>query len=291
MREKILFIVNETSGTIDKINWIAIATKMLAQRYDLEFKFTTHRGHACELSQKALTEGVKTIVAVGGDGTVNEIASAIIGTDVALGILALGSGNGLARDLGIHSLLPFKALEAIKHRKTMNIDYGLANGVPFFCTCGVGFDAHISFRFAGEKHRGFFRYLILAVKEYFRYTSPKVKIEYDGKQEDREVFVLNCANIKQLGNNAYIAPRADVRDGKLNVTLIKPMGVFAGVRTGLTLFLKQINRIKYTETFECEKLKLELPPETPFHYDGEPIRIGTEVEIEVVKQGLTVIVP
>ena len=108
-RIKILFIVNPKSGTLGKSNWIAMATKMLAQKFDLEFQYTTHRGHACELAQKAVARNISIVAAVGGDGTVNEIASALIHTNTALAILPLGSGNGLARDLGISTLLPFSA--------------------------------------------------------------------------------------------------------------------------------------------------------------------------------------
>lgn len=132
MRNKILFIVNPKSGTLKKTNWIAMATKMLAQEFDLEFQYTTHRGHAHELAKNAVSESVPIVVAVGGDGTVNEIAGALVHTETALAILPLGSGNGLARDLGISTLLPFNAIETIKRGKTLKIDYGTANGVPFF---------------------------------------------------------------------------------------------------------------------------------------------------------------
>jgi len=290
-RKKIVFIVNPKSGTLGKTNWIAISTKMLAKEFDLEFQYTTHRGHACELAQKAAANKVAIVAAVGGDGTVNEIASALIHTDTALAILPLGSGNGLARDLGISTLLPFSAVEAIKKGKTIQIDYGMANGVPFFCTCGVGFDAHISRIFATNKKRGFWNYVILAIREYFRYKPIECTLEYDGKIEQKKAFIINCANIQQLGNNAYIAPKANYTDGLLNVTILKPFGLIGAVRLGTLLFLRQIDKIKYAETFECERLVLNIPPDTPFHYDGEAAQVPTRVEIEAVKLGLKVIVP
>lgn len=290
-RKKIVFIVNPKSGTLGKTNWIAISTKMLAQEFDLEFQYTTHRGHACELAQKAAANKVAIVAAVGGDGTVNEIASALIHTDTALAILPLGSGNGLARDLGISTLLPFSAVEAIKKGKTIQIDYGTANGVPFFCTCGVGFDAHISRIFATNKKRGFWNYVILAIREYFRYKPVECTLEYDGKTEKKKAFIVNCANIQQLGNNAYIAPKANYTDGLLNVTILKPFGLIGAVRLGTFLFLRQIDKIKYAETFECERLVLNIPTDTPFHYDGEAAQVPNRIEIEAVNLGLKVIVP
>lgn len=291
-RRKILFIVNPHSGVGDKSNWIAIATKMLAQDFDLEFKYTTHRGHACELAQRAVTECVDIVAAVGGDGTVNEVASAIVNTETALAILPMGSGNGLARDLGIHTLLPFNALETIKQGHSIRIDYGTANGVPFFCTCGVGFDAHISWRFSRGRQRGFWNYLILCIREYFRYKPKEIILEFDGQQcVKRRAFIVNCANTQQLGNNAYIAPQADLQDGLLNVTIVRPFGFWAAIRIGTMLFLKQIDKIKYTETFTCRSLTMTVPRGTPFHYDGEPVRMPSEIRIEARPQGLKVIVP
>ena len=291
-RRKILFIVNPRSGVWDKSNWIAIATKMLAQEFDLEFKYTTHRGHACELAQKAVAAHTDIIAAVGGDGTVNEVASAVVNTETALAILPMGSGNGLARDLGIHTLLPFNALEAIRAGHTITMDYGTANGVPFFCTCGVGFDAHISWLFSRGKQRGFWNYLMLCIREYFRYKPKEITLEIDGNRcLRRRAFIVNCANTQQLGNNAYIAPHADYRDGLLNVTIVRPFDFWGAVRLGTMLFLKQIDKIKYTETFTCRSLRMTIPARTPFHYDGEPIRMPADIHIEARPAGLKVIVP
>lgn len=290
-RRKIIFIVNPKSGTMGKTNWIALATKLLAQDFDLEFQFTTHRGHACEIAQKAVKEHVAIIAAVGGDGTVNEIASALIHTDTSLAILPLGSGNGLARDLGISTLLPFSALEAIKRGNTMLIDYGTANNVPFFCTCGIGFDAHISRMFAQNKHRGFWNYILLTIREYFRYKPISYTLEYEGKSVTQKAFIINCANIQQLGNNAYIAPQANFTDGLLNVTIVKPFGFWGAIRLGTHLFLKQIDKIRNVETFTCDKITLHIPKGAPFHYDGEAAEVPTRIHIEAIRQGLKVIVP
>ena len=246
-RQKIVFIVNPHSGVWSKTNWIAMATRMLAQDFDLEFKYTTYKGHAFELAQTAAQEGVHTVVAVGGDGTVNEIASALIHTDTAIAIMPMGSGNGLARDLGISTLLPFHALEAIKKGKIMEIDYGKANDLPFFCTCGIGFDAHISHLFADNSRRGFWNYIRLTIKEYFRFKPINCTLHYQGKSVKKKAFVINFANIQQLGNNAFIAPHADYQDGLLNVTIVRPFGFWGAIRLGAMLFLKGIDKVNYVE--------------------------------------------
>lgn len=290
-RKKIVFIVNPNSGRQSKTNWIAFATKMLAQTYDLQFQYTTHRGHATELTQKAVHEGVDIVTAVGGDGTVNEIAGALINTETALAILPLGSGNGLARDLGISPLLLFQAIETIQHAKTMKIDYGVANDIPFFCTCGIGFDAHISEMFASNKKRGFIKYAAIAIREYLRYKPTKCTLEYDGKSEERTAFIINCANIQQFGNNAFIAPKANFQDGLLNITIVKPFSFWGALRLAAFLFTKQINHTGFTETFTCKKITLKMPPKVPFQYDGEPTQMSNSVNIHVVKQGLKVVVP
>lgn len=292
MRTKILFIVNPKSGTLGKTNWISIATRMLAKDFDLEFKYTTHRGHACELAQQAVADKVPIVAAVGGDGTVNEIASSLVDSDTALAILPLGSGNGLARELGISPLLRLNAISCIKHLNFKHIDYGRVNDVPFFCTCGVGFDAKISYEITQRTRRGLWMYVSLCLHEYFRYKPLECTLEHDGKTETRKAFIVNCANIRQFGFNAYIAPRADLTDGKLNVTVIKPFGFWTALRLLAGLFTKRLDHFKkYVETFDCERVAISTPEKTPFHCDGDYIGLSNRVEVAAVPHALKVAVP
>lgn len=290
-RKKIVFIINPISGVSGKINWITLATRMLAKDYDLEFKQTLYKGHACKLAQEAVNTKIAIVCAVGGDGTVNEIASALIGTDTALAILPLGSGNGLARELGISTLLPNRAIEIIRNGNIKKIDHGLVNGIPFFCTCGVGFDALISQKFAKRKRRGIFGYLMLIIKEYFKYNPQIISLHTKDKIITRKAFLVNCANTRQFGNNAYIAPKADFTDGLMNITIVKPVKMLNAIRLSMTLFDKRINSLNYTETFECDKVVLEIPEGAAFHYDGEPIELDRKVHVSIVKHDLNVIVP
>lgn len=292
MRKKIFFIVNPKSGTLGKTNWISIATRMLAQEFDLEFKYTTHRGHACELAQQAVADHVPIVAAVGGDGTVNEIASSLVDSDTALAILPLGSGNGLARELGLSPLLQLNAISCIKRLNFRQIDYGRVNDVPFFCTCGVGFDAQIAYEVAQRKRRGLWMYVSLCLHDYFHYKPLECTLEHDGKTETRQAFIVNCANIRQFGFNAYIAPHADLTDGKLNVTIIKPFGFWSALRLLFGLFTKRLDHFKkYVETFECEHITISTPEKTPFHCDGDCLGLADHIEVQVVPHALKVAIP
>jgi diacylglycerol kinase (ATP) len=292
MRQKILFIVNPKSGTLSKTNWISMATRMLAKDFDLEFKYTTHRGHACELAQQAAADRIPIVVAVGGDGTVNEIASSLVGTDTALAILPLGSGNGLARELGISTKIAPSAISCIKHLNFKQIDYGRVNDVPFFCTCGVGFDAQISYEITQRSRRGLWMYVSLCVKNYFHFSPLTCTFEHDGITDTRQAFMVNCANIRQFGFNAYIAPRADLSDGKLSVTVIKPFGILAALRLLMGLFTRRLDHMKkYVETFDCERVTITTPQKTPLHCDGDYIGLADHINVEIVPNALKVVTP
>ncbi|MCX7985407.1 MAG: acylglycerol kinase family protein, partial [Bacteroidales bacterium] len=157
-KEKIGFIINPISGTRNKDELPEYIYQILGSRYEIEIKFTKRRGHAFELAQQMVERQFDIVVAVGGDGTVNEVASALVHTSSALGIIPGGSGNGLARHLEI-PLDWKKAIELFLHFKKVPIDYGTANDIKFFCTCGVGFDAHVGHIFSQNKKRGFWTYL------------------------------------------------------------------------------------------------------------------------------------
>ncbi|MDR1591296.1 MAG: diacylglycerol kinase family lipid kinase [Prevotellaceae bacterium] len=290
-RRKIVFIVNPNSGTVNKSNWIALASKLLVNEFDLEFKYATSYIRVGELARYAVKDGVHCVVAVGGDGTVNEIANVLRHTETALAILPLGSGNGLARDLRISTLLPFKALEAIRRQKSLLIDYGTVNDVPFFCTCGIGLDALVSNLFAESKRRGFLSYTAIAIREYFRCTPIDCTLTYDGQTHKKQAVIINCANIRQFGYNAYIAPQADFQDGLMNVTILKPFGLLMAVHLAWKLFTKTIDTSRYAETFTCRELRVEMPSETYFHYDGEPTSMPSVIDIKIIPRGLRVIVP
>ena len=255
--------------------------------YDIEF--TTGIFHAHDLAKAAVGD-YDVVVAVGGDGTVNEIASAIAETDTVLGVIPYGSGNGLSRFLTI----PMEAEDAIKTMnagRTITIDAGKMNGQWFFNMAGMGFDAHISHVFAhGSAKRGFISYFKSSVKEISDYKSKNYHIEIDGKPYDSEAFMLSMANSSQYGNNAHVSPTASVQDGLLDVCIIKPFPLWRFPEMGLRMFTKTADKSKYVQIIKGKHIIITRSEEGPIHLDGEPQVAGTHIDIQVVPRALKVIV-
>ena len=266
--------------------------KMLpADLFEVEILKTEHAGHATELTRKALDKGFDCIVAVGGDGTVNEIARTMVHSNAALGIIPLGSGNGLARDLGI-SMDAKKAIETIIAGNVITIDYCKANDYAFFCTCGVGFDANVSERFSESKKRGPISYAISAIEEYMKFIPDTYKITLDdGSTVEEKAFLVTCANASQYGNNAYIAPDANIRDGKMDIVVLAPLHPVDVGPITIQLFTRQIGRNNRVTHFRSEKVTIQRTGPGPMHIDGEPIHSGKEIVIQTIPAGLHVIVP
>ena len=257
--------------------------------FDYDIEFTTGIFHAHDLAKAAVGE-YEIVVAVGGDGTVNEIASAIAGTDTVLGVIPFGSGNGLSRFLTI----PMDAEGAIKTMnagRTITIDAGKMNGQWFFNMAGMGFDAHISHVFAnGSTKRGFVSYFKSSIQEISTYKSKNYHIEVDGVAYDREAFMLSMANSSQYGNNAHVSPTASVQDGLLDVCIIKPFPLWRFPEMGLRMFTKTADSSKYVEIIKGKHIVITRQQEGPIHLDGEPQVAGTDIDIEVVPNALHVIV-
>ena len=224
--KKIEVIINPVSGTgtKDKIPEI-IASRGKEEDVSVHVAYTEAVGHATELTQTAIRNGADCVIAVGGDGTVNEVAGALLHTDVVLGIIPKGSGNGLAREL--HIPMDVKsAVNVIFSGNVTVIDACKANERLFFCTCGVGFDAQISAEFAKEKHRGQLTYLKNIVEGYLAYKPEVYELVVDNRSVKEEAFLITCANASQYGNNAYIAPHADISDGQIDITILSPFTTF-----------------------------------------------------------------
>ena len=176
-------------------------------------------GHASELAAEAVATGTETVIAAGGDGTVNEIATALSHTRTAIGIIPLGSGNGLARTLGIPQDVD-EALGVIAAGNIETCDRGMACGLPFYCTFGVGFDAEVSEKFASEKRRGRITYVRSVLQEFLEYQPQPYAISVGGRVITERAFLIAACNASQYGNNAYIAPKAELTDGLLDLVVI-----------------------------------------------------------------------
>ena len=281
MKKNILFVINPISGGKSKLNFAEKVFKHLnLNLFEPSFEFTKWHGHGIELARKGLADGMDIIVAVGGDGTINEIASVLEGTKFTMGIVPFGSGNGLARSLNI----PLNEVGAIKRLNNLHyhsIDSGLFNNRKFFNIAGIGFDALISTRFAENVKRGFWGYFKTSISEISNYKHQKYRIEIDGKLIEREAFMISLANSSQFGNNAHIAPFASLDDGFLDVCIVKPFPIYQFPVLGYRMFSKSTHKSKFVEILKAREIKITREYPSAVHLDGEPIQMGVELNISI----------
>jgi YegS/Rv2252/BmrU family lipid kinase len=290
MKLKIAFIINPISGKGKKNEIPALINKYLDENKFLsEIVFTKYRGHGTELAKDFVARNFRWVIAVGGDGTVNEVACALIHTNTSLGIIPIGSGNGLARHLGVPMSVT-KAIQQLNQSESIYIDYGMVNDKPFFCTCGTGFDAYVSTEFAKGKKRGVMRYIEKIITGYFSYKSQNVHLIGEGIDLKAKAFVLTFANASQWGNNAYIAPQASVQDGKMDISIMSNFPIIAIPALALQLFAKTIDKDLFMTTLRAEQILLKREESGPFHYDGEPYEEGTEILVKTINDGIKVLV-
>jgi diacylglycerol kinase (ATP) len=288
LKRKALFIINPVSGGKKKDNVPELIQKNLdTTLFEPTIVFTNGVLHARELARDA-ADKYECIVAVGGDGTVNEIASAIVGTDTVLGIIPFGSGNGLSRFLGIPMAIE-KAIKTLNDQRIEFIDSAKLNGKWFFNMAGMGFDAHISKVFSHDKTRGFGAYIKSAFREIVNYRPETYYLEIDGVSYEREAFMLSFANSSQYGNNAHVSPNASVQDGFIDVCIIKPFPLYRFPEMGLRMFTKTAHRSKYVEIIRGRNILVKRNAAGPVHLDGESHVLGTEAVINVVPQSLKII--
>lgn len=289
-KNKIVFIVNPISGTQEKKNILRwIDERIDKSIHDYSIIKTEYAGHAFQIATKAVNDKVDIVVAIGGDGTVNEVARALIHTSTALGIIPCGSGNGLARHLHI-PLDPKAAIDVINKGNRLCIDYGKINNIPFFCTCGVGFDAFVSLKFADSGKRGLLTYLENTLHESLTYQPETYEIENEEGTVKYKAFLIACGNASQYGNNAYITPQASLTDGLMDVTILEPFSVLDVPSLSFQLFNKTIDQNSRIKTMRAKKIKIHRVHEGVLHFDGDPLIAGKELEIEIIPQGLYVIV-
>lgn len=292
MKQKIAFIINPISGAGSKKGLEYLIRENLDMgKYSPRIFYTEYAGHATKLARKLRKKGLAKIVAVGGDGTVNEVARALASKEgVALGILPFGSGNGLARHLGI-PLQTEKAVQLLNTGIETAIDYGRMNDEYFFCTCGMGFDAQVGAAFANSDKRGFWTYAGSTFREFFSYKPRKYKITLDGNKIKRRAFIVTVANAAQYGNNAYIAPQADIADGFFDVSIINPFPKHKSLWLGIRMFNRTLHHDEDVEIIKARDITIRRKKEGPVHFDGEPAIMGRKVKVSLVEKGLQVIVP
>ena len=289
-KKKITFILNPISGTVSKAGIPDLIKERLDKdRFDYCIAETSYAGHATELAKEAAKDGVNIVVAVGGDGTVNEVGRALTQTDTAMGILPCGSGNGLARHLNLPMNLK-KCIDILNYCDIKKLDYGIINEHPFFCTCGMGFDAFISMKFAETGKRGPITYMQKVLEEGLRYEPETYVIEDEDGTHSYKAFLVSVANASQYGNNAYIAPQASMSDGLLDVIIMEPFDLIDAPQVAIELFNKTLDKNLKIKTFRSKHIHIHRKSEGIIHYDGDPITSSADVDISIVPKGINIIV-
>jgi YegS/Rv2252/BmrU family lipid kinase len=280
------YIINPHSGANNKDTFLRIVTLLKSDPQHVIWE-TTQPLEAVDFAKKAIQQGATKIIAVGGDGTINEVASVLVGKSIPLGIIPVGSGNGLARHLNI-PLDYKKAFKKALVGASIKIDVGYINNKPFFCTAGIGFDAAVAHRFANSSGRGLINYMKATIKTLFNYKPIEVSIN---KAPLEKVFSLSIANANQFGNNAYISPFSNIQDGQLELVKI---GILNKIQAGILairLIKKSIHHSKNVTLQSCKEASIHYLKNAPIHIDGENLLTDNELlNITISTLALTVIV-
>jgi len=291
-KKSILFIINPISGKKKKQDISKqIIARLNSSRFEIDIKTTDSAGHARKISREAVELKVDVIVAVGGDGTINEVASEMINSDAILGIIPGGSGNGLARHLGIPHSVP-KALQLINECHSTKIDTATINDVPFISIAGIGFDALIAKEFARSQQRGFITYFNIITQQFIKYKPKKYHLFFDDQPPlNTRAFFISFANSNQFGYNTTIAPNAKLNDGKLDVCIVKKPELFEIPGIANLLLLKRIDRSEYVRIIQSTGLTVKRKKNKVVNIDGEPIKADKTLRVKINPMSLNVIIP
>ena len=286
---RILFLVNPISGGKRKEKLITkLKTLIQLEGVSAQVYLTSSRTDTIEKAAQAVHEKLHTVVAVGGDGTINDVASQLVGSQTALGIIPMGSGNGLSRELKI----PFdleKAFKLILRNRIKMIDTGMVNEKPFFNIAGIGFDAHIAGQFEEAQSRGLMGYLKLILQSYSSYVPEKYTVEIGNQSISQSAFVLAVCNGRQFGNNAWIGPNAKLDDGQLDITLVKSARWFQLPGIVWWMFLQKIDRSRQIDSYRSNEILVKRESEGLVNIDGEPIKMSRFLNFTLVSKSLKVI--
>lgn len=288
--KNIAFIINPISGTKNKKQLPKLIDKELDHTQWLPtIVYTEYPGHATILAHQFARMGFEAVVSVGGDGTLNEVVCGLRDTQTALGVVPMGSGNGFARHIGM-PLSAANAIQFFNHCEPIQADYGLANGKVFVSTCGTGFDATIAEHFAVVGKRGFVGYLQSVIRDAFTYKPQHVRLVGEGIDMEQTAFLVNFANASQWGYEAAIAPKASIQDGKMDISLMSENALLGAPDLALRLFTKSIDSSLFMNTLRAKEITLIRDEAAPFHIDGDPVEMEKDIHIQIVENGLRVLV-
>lgn len=288
--KNIAFIVNPVSGTKTKNRITKLIRELLNKELFSPTVVTTeYAGHATQLAQQFALEGYYAVIAVGGDGTINEVGKGLCGTNTALGIIPNGSGNGFARHLEISTRMN-RAVEMLNNSEVISVDYCTVNDIPFFSTFGVGFDALVAQDFSNTS-RGLKGYIESILKDIFQYKPEQYHLQGEGIDLATSAFLINFANASQWGYDACIAPKASLQDGWMDVAIVSEFPLIKAPELAWQLFTKSIDENHYMHTIRAKEIMLERENDSsPVHIDGTPTQMAKDLHIKIVEDGLKVLV-
>ncbi len=312
LMKNIAFIINPISGTQNKRKLPKYIDQLLdKEQWMANVVYTEYAGHATELAHQFAVMGFDAVVAVGGDGTLNEVARGLRGTKTAMGIIPMGSGNGFARHLNI-PLRANNAIEMLNHSEPISVDYGIASSIDaegqdgeermFISTCGAGFDALIAEHFDKAGSRGFKTYLEKVIKDFITYEPKGYRIKaldgqhttIEGKTQEEDIdtkaFLITFANASQWGYEARIAPKASIQDGKMDICIMHSNALLGAPGLAIRLFTKSLDQSMFMDTYRAKDIILEREENGPFHIDGDPVEMSKDIHIRIVPDGLRVLV-
>ncbi|RYD83108.1 MAG: diacylglycerol kinase family lipid kinase [Sphingobacteriales bacterium] len=291
-KKKALIVINPKSGTTTKADIEQLAMEFLDKgKFDIEFYYTQFAGDARNAAQNAEKENVDIVIAVGGDGTINEIGSQLLHSKVTMAVIPLGSGNGLARHLKIPLDIP-KAFSTVNNLNIGKIDSATINQKPFFNVSGIGFDAFVSYIFATLPKRGFGAYVKATWRAFFNFKPFHVEIQSGNKKHfSGKCYMVSVANSSQFGNNCYINPQADVKDGVIEIGVIIPFPRILVPVLVFKLFRGNIHLSRFIKTFSVKQATITSEIPVKMHLDGEVFPAETNFEVGVIPASLRVVTP
>lgn len=273
---KIRFIINPISGTGKQKGIEKLIEKNVSFCYDIFY--TRKAGDATLLSKKAMDEKINVVIAVGGDGTVNECAKALVNSNTALGVIPAGSGNGFAYHIGMKKKIA-DAIIQLNRCTVSTIDSCTVNENVFVNVSGIGFDAHIAILFSTLKNRGFFNYIKLIAKEVFTYKATKYTLQFDGKIMQTKAYLIAFANASQYGNDFRISPNAKLTDGLIDFVIVKKFAKWRIPLFLLQIISGKIHFSKYVDIIKTKEMRIETI-NSLVHLDGEPITLSKTITLK-----------
>lgn len=289
--KQLSLIINPIAGERNNLKLAEkIAHRLEKSGWEVRQLPTKYAGHARSLIEEEVNRGSRLIASMGGDGTINEVASSLVNTDITMGIIPCGSGNGLARMIGLSGNTS-RVLHYFEKGEMSAIDVGVMDEHYFFCTCGFGFDAMVAHSFSGSKERGLKTYIESTIQKAIEFKGVYAEFLLDGKAFSGEFMLVAIANANQYGNNAFIAPDAQLDDGWLDVTVIRKFPKILAGAVATALFAKQIDQFRFVETYRVKEVEITQLSQLLFHRDGDHFRVELPVQIKIMPKALKLLRP